>query len=93
MLYFMYIMTNSTRTVLYTGMTNNLERRVAEHKAHQNKGFTDNYNVTSLVYYETFESPKDAIAREKQIKKWSRVKKKMLIDQMNPVWEDLASSW
>jgi putative endonuclease len=93
MLYFVYIMSNSTRTVLYTGMTNNIERRVAEHKAHQRQGFSDTYNTTSLIYYETFETPQEAIAREKQIKNWSRVKKHVLIDKMNPVWEDLASSW
>jgi putative endonuclease len=93
MLYFVYIMTNSTRTVLYTGMTNNIERRVAEHKTHQKKGFTDTYNTTSLIYYETYESPKEAIAREKQIKRWARIKKHNLIDRLNPTWEDLAESW
>ena len=93
MLYFVYIMTNSTRTVLYTGMTNNLERRVAEHKDHRIKGFTDTYNATSLLYYETFEMPQEAIAREKQIKNWARAKKHVLIDRLNPKWEDLAAGW
>jgi putative endonuclease len=91
--YFVYIMTNSTRTVLYVGMTNDLFRRVAEHKTHQNKGFTDQYNAIDLLYFEQFNTPQEAIAREKQLKNWSRVKKKFLIDRMNPRWKDQSKEW
>lgn len=88
--YFMYILTNKGNNVLYTGMTNNLKRRVYEHKEHINpKCFTARYNVTKLVYYEVFNRPIDAIDREKQLKAGSRRKKIQLIESINPMWEDL----
>jgi putative endonuclease len=87
--YFVYILTNSRRTVLYTGVTNDLVRRVAEHRDPGFKGFTHRYNVSELVYYEEFGDSLAAIAREKQIKGGSRARKIALIDGMNPEWRDL----
>ena len=83
-------MTNSRNTVLYTGVTNNLQKRVSEHKSKTMKGFTKRYNIDKLVYYESFASINDAIAREKQIKAGSRKKKMDLIVGMNPEFKDLA---
>jgi len=90
--YYVYIMSNRSKT-LYTGMTNNLERRVAEHKTKSIEGFTKKYNITKLVYYEEYNTPLEAIAREKQIKGWLRRKKIELIETENPEWRDLASDW
>ncbi|NVM25158.1 MAG: GIY-YIG nuclease family protein, partial [Desulfobacterales bacterium] len=73
--YYVYIMTNKHNTVLYTGVTNNLKKRVYEHKEKLVEGFTEKYNITKLVYYEVFEDPGNAISREKQIKAGSRQKK------------------
>jgi putative endonuclease len=87
--YYVYIMTNNNKSVLYTGMTNNLIRRVYEHKEKIIDGFTKKYNCTKLVYYEIFNDPYNAIAREKQIKAGSRKKKIDLINSMNPNWKDL----
>lgn len=88
--YFIYIITNKNNTVLYTGVTNNLERRVLEHKHKMNKGsFSARYNVEKLVYYERYSHIEEAIAREKQIKAGSRQKKINLIDSINPEWKDL----
>ncbi|MDD5504137.1 MAG: GIY-YIG nuclease family protein [Candidatus Omnitrophica bacterium] len=87
--YFVYIMTNHSKT-LYTGVTNNLERRVLEHKNNSNKGFTKKYNIDKLVYYETTDNIEDAITREKRIKGWSREKKIALIETLNPNWHDLS---
>ena len=87
--YYVYIMTNRYNTVLYTGVTNELERRVGEHKAGLGGRFTSRYRVTKLVYYEEFADPKSAIAREKQIKGGSRQKKLDLVNGMNPEWKDL----
>lgn len=87
-----YIMTNPSHTVLYVGVTNNLARRVWEHKSKQNEGFTKKYNVTKLVYYELTDNPESAIAREKQIKKYRREKKDALIDKLNPNWEEIVVS-
>jgi len=87
--YYVYILTNKNNSVLYTGVTNNLSRRVYEHKEKLHNGFTKRYNITKLVYYEVFEEPYYAIAREKQIKAGSRKKKLALIDGMNPSWKDL----
>ncbi|MCI6814624.1 MAG: GIY-YIG nuclease family protein [Clostridiales bacterium] len=78
-------MTNVDNTVLYTGVTDDIERRVAEHKSHTLKGFTDRYNVTKCVYVEEYGNINDAIMREKQIKGWSRAKKFDLINTTNPV--------
>jgi len=86
--YCVYIMTNVTHTVLYTGVTNNLQRRVLEHRSGSG-GFTSKYHVTQLVYYEAGPDIKTAIFREKQIKAGSRQKKMDLINAMNPDWKDL----
>ena len=87
-----YIM-RSASGVLYVGVTNDLVRRVYEHKCHLVRGFTDRYNVTQLVYYEEADGPYEAISREKQIKGWRREKKTALIRQMNPGWAELAADW
>jgi len=86
-------MTNKWNTVLYTGVTANLERRVYEHKMKLKEGFTKKYNVNKLVYYEIYEEIYQAIAREKQIKAGSRKKKMDLIAGMNPTWKDLSHFW
>ena len=86
---YVYILTNRGNQVLYTGITNNLKRRVYEHKTKRNKGLTQRYNVDKLVYYETFTSIRIAIAREKQIKAGSRRKKLKLVNRLNPDWRDL----
>jgi putative endonuclease len=85
-------MTNKSRT-LYTGVTNDLNRRVYEHKQKLIKGFTSKYNITKLVYYEEYNDINDAIRREKQIKGWSRKKKIELIESINPEWKDLSEEW
>ena len=90
--YYVYIMTNKSRT-LYTGMTNNLMRRVHEHKHKLVPGFTSKYNIQYLVYYEATPDVHTAIAREKQIKGWLRAKKIALINSINPQWKDLSEEW
>ncbi len=87
--YFVYILTNDRHTVLYTGVTNNLQRRIGEHRAGFSR-FTSRYNVHKLVYFEEHHEITDAISREKQIKSGSRRKKLELIDNMNPDWRDLS---
>ena len=87
--YWVYIMTNVGNTVLYTGVTNDLRRRVAEHKNKTGSKFTGKYNVTKLVFYEAFGRIQDAIAAEKTIKAGSRAKKVKLIETANPQWQDL----
>ena len=87
--YFVYVMTNQNGRVLYTGVTNNLYRRVSEHKEGNGGQFTSRYHVTKLVYYELFDYVNDALEREKQIKGGSRQKKIDLINEMNPEWADL----
>jgi len=87
--YFVYILTNPGNTVLYTGITNDLKRRVYEHRNKVVPGFTAKYNVKKLVYYEVYDDPQYAIAREKQIKSGSRKKKLDLISSFNPGWRDL----
>jgi putative endonuclease len=82
-------MTNKNNTVIYTGVTNNLKRRVYEHKEKLSSGFTEKYNINKLVYYEIFYNVNYAIEREKQIKGGSRQKKIDLINEMNPEWNDL----
>ena len=90
MTYFIYIMTNANKSVLYTGITNDLIRRVYEHKQHLDKGsFTDRYNVEILLYYESTSDVKAAIEREKQIKGWNRKRKEKIITSKNPNWEDI----
>ena len=87
--YYVYILTNTYNTVLYTGMTNDLLRRVYQHKTGQGSGFTKKYNVDKLVYYESTDDVNAAIAREKQIKAGSRQKKLDLVEGFNPEWVDL----
>ena len=87
--YFVYIMTNGANSVLYTGVTNNLRRRVREHKEGVGGYFTSRYKATKLVYFETVNDPRTAISREKQIKGGSRKRKIDLINSMNPDWRDL----
>lgn len=89
--YYVYIMTNKLNSVLYTGITSDLEKRAYEHKSKLIEGFTKKYNVDKLVYYEVFDDIKDAIAREKQIKAGTRQKKMDLIASMNPAWKDLSN--
>lgn len=90
--YYVYIMTNKSPT-LYTGVTNDLERRVYEHKQKLVPGFTAKYNITRLVYFEVMQDVHAAIAREKQIKGWLRRKKIALIESVNPGWADLSVGW
>jgi putative endonuclease len=87
--YFVYIMSNGNNTVLYTGVTNDLQRRVQEHKTGKGGIFTKKYNVTKLVYYECGDNINMALVREKQIKAGSRQKKIDLVNSMNPGWTDL----
>ncbi|WP_407385119.1 GIY-YIG nuclease family protein [Ruminococcus sp.] len=88
--YYVYMMTNGNNHVLYTGVTNDLIRRVYEHKNHiDQKSFTARYHVEKLVYYEVFREIKAAIAREKQIKGWNRSRKNKCVEQQNPEWVDL----
>ena len=91
-LYYVYILTNVNHTVLYTGVTNDLIQRCFEHKQKKIKGFTQKYNVNKLVYFEQFDFIESAIAREKQIKGYSRAKKTVLIDSLNIEWIDLCSN-
>jgi putative endonuclease len=85
-------MTNRSST-LYIGVTNDLERRVHEHKTKQIEGFTKRYNLTTLVYYEAGADIREAIAREKQLKGWRRSRKLALINASNPKWNDLSEGW
>jgi len=87
--YYVYIMTNKKNTVLYTGITNDLKRRVYEHKAKLVEGFTKRYNISKLVYYEVSRDVESAILREKRIKGGSRAKKIRLINSINLEWKDL----
>jgi putative endonuclease len=90
--YYVYIMTNRSGT-LYVGMTNDIRRRVWQHKHKLIQGFTKRYNITRLVYYEETPDVASAIAREKQIKGWLRKKKTALIESCNPDWKDLSDGW
>ena len=90
MSYYVYMMTNQSDDVLYTGVTNDLVRRIYEHKTHIDpKAFTAHYNIEKLVYYEQYSEPEYAIAREKQIKGWNRARKNKYINEVNPEWKDL----
>ncbi|MGR3292611.1 MAG: GIY-YIG nuclease family protein [Candidatus Scalindua sp.] len=90
--YYVYILANRTKTI-YTGVTNNLQRRIFEHKHLMTKGFAYKYKLTKLVYYEVGRDIKVAISREKQIKGWLRKKKIALIESVNPEWRDLSEEW
>jgi putative endonuclease len=87
---FVYFISNTHNNVLYIGVTNNLLRRVAEHKVKVNKGFTYKYNCDKLVYFEEYDFVIDAIAREKQLKNWKREWKNALVNKANPAWNDLS---
>ena len=87
-MYYVYLLTNQNNTVLYTGVTNDLQRRLYEHKKGINKGFTSYYNVNKLVYFEQFNDSNEAIKREKQIKGWTRAKKNALVNKENTEWKD-----
>ena len=89
---YVYVLSSPSRT-LYIGVTNSLVRRVWQHKEKRVDGFTKRYNITLLVYYETFSDPRTAIAREKHLKNWTRAKKIALIETLNPDWQDLSAEW
>ena len=91
--YYIYMMTNITNKVLYTGVTNDLERRVREHKSGLIPGFTQKYNCKKLVYDESFSDIEQAIRREKLIKEYRREKKNQLVESLNPEWKDLSEGW
>ena len=91
--YYVYLITNWNNKVLYIGVTNNLERRLYEHKNKLIKGFTEKYNINKLVYFEQTNDIESAITREKEIKKWRREKKNSLIESTNKQWEDLSKQW
>ncbi len=90
--YYVYMVTNKGRTTLYIGITNSLMRRLSQHRQGDIPGFSKLYNTNRLVYYEQYNDVRDAIAREKQLKGWSRKKKEALVFSMNPTWTDLAVS-
>jgi putative endonuclease len=90
--YFVYIITNRSKT-LYTGVTNNLVRRVREHKTGAGSGFAAKYKLDCVVYFERFQDIRNAIEREKRIKGWLRIKKVALIVSVNPAWRDLSQEW
>jgi putative endonuclease len=90
--YFVYIMSNVSK-MLYTGVTNDLEHRLLQHRSKLADGFTKKYNIHRLVYFEAFGDIREAIAREKQIKGWLRSKKVALIESVNPEWKDLSPEW
>jgi len=91
--YYLYILTNKKEGVLYIGATNDLERRIFEHKNKLIKGFSSRYNLDKLVYFETYQFIEDAIKREKNMKKWKREWKINLIVEHNPDWGDLSKEW
>ena len=90
---YVYILTNRLNTTLYIGVTSNLERRIAEHKTQEHESFSSKYKTNKLIYYERSTSIKDAIQREKQLKKWRRDKKVKLINSFNPEWNDLSEGF
>ncbi len=91
--YYVYILTNKSSRVMYIGVTNNLERRVYEHKQELVEGFTKRYHVHKLVYFETTTDVRSAIEREKQLKGWLRARKNALVESVNPEWKDLSDEW
>jgi putative endonuclease len=90
--FFVYVLSNASRT-LYVDITNDLERRIHEHRARKADGFTRRYNITLLMHAEEFAQVGDVIAREKELKGWSRAKKIALIEEGNPPWDDLSTGW
>lgn len=91
--YYVYLLTNWNNKVIYVGITNDLERRIYEHKEKFLKGFTEKYNVNKLVYYEQTPDINAALNREKEIKKWRREKKNRLVVNTNPLWRDLSEDF
>ena len=91
--FYVYLLTNWNNKVMYVGVTNNLQRRVFEHKEKMVKGFTQKYNVTKLVYFEQTSDIATALNREKEIKKWRRAKKNTLVENNNPLWCDLSKNF
>ena len=91
--YYVYLLTNWDNRVIYVGVTNDLTRRIYEHKNKLVEGFTKTYNVDKLVYFEETNDVNSALAREKEIKKWRREKKNNLVLRMNPKWNDLSKEW
>ncbi len=91
--YFIYILSSPNKSVLYIGVTNYLQRRIAEHKSKMFEGFSKKYNCTDLVYFEKHNQIEKAILREKQLKKWKREWKENLINSENSDWTDLAKDW
>ena len=91
--YYVYILTNKTNSVLYIGVTNSLSHRLAQHKESGENHFSARYNTHKLVYFEPFAGVENAISREKQLKRWTRDKKILLIQSKNPNWEDLGESF
>ncbi len=92
-MYFVYILSNWDDSVLYIGVTSNLEKRLYEHRNYLADGFTKKYNIHKLVYFEESPDVNSAIAREKQLKGWTRKKKNQLIQKANPEWKDLSLNW
>ena len=90
-MYYVYILTNKNHTVLYTGVTGNIEKRIYEHKNKITESFTNKYNADKVVYLESFNNVENAINAEKTIKGWKREKKISLIESVNPTWEDLSN--
>jgi putative endonuclease len=90
--FYVYLLASKSRS-LYAGMTNNLRLRVTQHRAKPEGTHTANYRIDRLVYFERYQYVKHAIAREKEVKSWTRSKKMVLIEKVNPTWEDLAKDW
>ncbi|PNQ72761.1 excinuclease ABC subunit C [Hanstruepera neustonica] len=91
--YYLYILSNKYKGTLYIGVTNDLERRMFEHKNKLVEGFTKTYGLDKLIYFETFQYVNDAIKREKNMKKWKRQWKINIIEEDNPEWDDLSKDW
>ena len=92
-IYFVYLLTNWNNKVLYVGVTNNLTRRIYEHRNKLMDGFTKKYNLNKLVYFEEYSDINKGIIREKEIKKWRREKKNKLVESLNPEWKDLGKTF
>ena len=92
-MYYLYMLTNSSDSVLYIGVTNDLRRRLLEHKNEEISGFTKRYHLHKLVYFEQYSEIIDAISREKQLKRWSRAKKNWLVATRNPNWDDWSEGF
>ena len=91
--YYVYILTNWNNKVMYIGVTNDLQRRLYEHKHELAEGFTQKYHVHKLVYFEQTTDVFAALEREKQLKRWARIKKNLLVETLNPEWKDLSEAW